>query len=187
MGNREQEWGEDAVKQGNYYLLWALGGAGVGLLWLLLGPPPASGPALVTPAPPSASVRLEQANPELPQSRYVVDVSVHTRNELEALLDRVERLSSGLEPSSQGPNIALVLHGPEIAFFTRSNYRDYRDLVDRVAALDARGIIDTRMCQTMMRLSNISEADIVPGFIDFVPYGPGEIERLITEEGRIRM
>jgi len=174
------------LKHGNYYLLWALTGAGAGLLWLLLGPSPAGGPAAVAP-PPSASVRLEQANPELPQSRYVVDVSVHTRGELEALLDRVERLSSGHAPPSQGPDIALVLHGPEIAFFTRSNYRDYRDLVDRVAALDARGILDTRMCQTKMRMSNISETDIVPGFIDFVPYGPGEIERLVTEEGRIRM
>jgi len=175
------------MKAARYFALWALTGTGAGLLWLLLGPSPAGRPGVVAPPPPSASVRLEQANPELPQSRYVVDVSVHTSGELETLLDRVERLSTGHAPSSQGPDIALVLHGPEIAFFTRSNYRDYRDLVDRVAALDARGIIDTRMCQTMMRMSNISEADIVPGFIDFVPFGPGEIERLVTEEGRIRM
>jgi intracellular sulfur oxidation DsrE/DsrF family protein len=176
------------VKYGNYYLLWALAGAGAGLLWLLMASsPPAGDAAVATSTPPSARVRLEQADPELAQSRYVVDVSVHTRAELETLLDRVERLSADQAPPSQGPNIALVLHGPEITFFTRSNYRTYRELVDRVAALDARGVIDTRMCQTMMRLNNISEADIVPGFIEFVPYGPDEIDRLVGEEGRIRM
>jgi intracellular sulfur oxidation DsrE/DsrF family protein len=175
------------MKHGNYYLLWALAGAGVGLLWLLLAQSPAGDPAATASPPPSARVRLEQADPELAQSRYVVDVSVHTRAELETLLDRVERLSADRAPPPRGPNIALVLHGPEITFFTRSNYRAYRELVDRVAALDARGVIDTRMCQTMMRLNNISEADIVPGFIEFVPYGPDEIKRLVTEEGRIRM
>ncbi|NOZ09934.1 MAG: hypothetical protein GXP09_02635 [Gammaproteobacteria bacterium] len=135
--------------------------------------------------PPSAQIRLEQPNPELLVSRYVLDVSVHSQADLEALLNQVEHLQLKNKLPDDGPIFALVLHGPEIDFFAKKNYPKHKSIVDRVADLDARGIIETKMCQTMMKFRSIQDSD-VPSFVELVPYGPDEIDRLI-KAGRIRM
>ncbi|HEC13925.1 MAG TPA: hypothetical protein ENI80_11900 [Acidiferrobacteraceae bacterium] len=135
--------------------------------------------------PPSAQIRLEQLNPELLVSRYVLDVSVHSQADLEALLDRVEYLHKKNKLPRDGPAFTLVLHGPEIDFFAKKNYPKHKSIVDRVADLDTRGIIETKMCQTMMRFRSIRDSD-VPPFIELVPYGPDEVDRLI-KAGRVRM
>jgi intracellular sulfur oxidation DsrE/DsrF family protein len=125
-----------------------------------------------------AEVRLVQPNPEVAESRYVLDISVHTAGEIESLLARVEKLTAtmSIKESAQAP-VALVLHGPEIEFFTRANRESYRDLVSRAAALDAKGLVDVKMCQTMMRYLGVKAED-VPPFVELVPYGPDEVKRL---------
>lgn len=109
--------------------------------------------------------------------RYMFHISLHTADEIRALLDRAEMLATTTPIADSSPGIALVLHGPEVKFFSRQNYGQYKSLVDQAARLDARRIIDIKICQTQMHSLGIRDADI-PDFVDLVPYGPAEIERL---------
>ena len=113
--------------------------------------------------------------------RGVFDISVHSIEELEVLFDRAEDLARRPRPVGGEDNIVLVLHGPEVEFFAISNYERYRSLVDRAARLDAFDVVDVRICQTMMQQFGI-EADDIPAFIEQVPNGTREVERL-TREG----
>ena len=70
-----------------------------------------------------------------------------------------------------------MLHGEEIAIFSRKNYGRYRALVDKAARLDASRVIDIKICETRMRHMGIRKEDLPP-FIETVPYGPEEIRRL---------
>jgi hypothetical protein len=110
----------------------------------------------------------------------VLDISVHSLDELKVLLDRAEEIAA--RPQSQGEmaGVVLVLHGPEVEFFAISNYPRYKDIVDQAARLDAFDVVDVKICQSMMDRQGIAREDI-PAFIEQVPYGPGEVERLVRE------
>lgn len=123
-----------------------------------------------TPLPPSVAVPDSRAH-------YLFRISLHTPEELEGLLVRAEQLAKTARPASRQTGIALVLHGPEVEVFAHKNYTKYRHIVDRAARLNAGGIIEVKMCRTEMRSRDIREED-VPKFIEFVPYGPDEEERL---------
>ena len=112
--------------------------------------------------------------------RAVLDVSVHTIEGLRVLLDRAEELA--MRPQAQGEeaSVVLVLHGPEVEFFSIRNYEKYKDIVDQAARLDAFDVVDVKICQTMMGKQGIDRNDI-PSFIEQVPLGPGEVERLARE------
>ncbi len=125
----------------------------------------------------NAGAFAETSAPPAPEARYLFQVTLHTPAEIEKLLTRAEQLAATQRPSDKRTGIALVLHGPEVELFARRNYAKYRQLVDRAARLDADGIIEVKMCQTEMRSRGIREQD-VPGFIELVPYGPDEEERL---------
>lgn len=133
--------------------------------WLAFGPVAHA----ETPPPPAAAPGG--------RAQYLFRVSLHTREELEGLLTRAEQLAKTTRPVNGQTGIALVLHGPEVEIFARRNYDHHRMLVDRAARLDAEGIIEIKMCRTEMRSRGIREDD-VPGFIELVPYGPDEEERL---------
>jgi intracellular sulfur oxidation DsrE/DsrF family protein len=117
--------------------------------------------------------------------RYVFDVVVHNPVDMEKLLGRIESLAKTTSTDDEGPGLALVLHGPEIAYFSRKNYPRYMSIVDRAAALDKKGIIDVKVCETMIRELNI-DSDELPDYVEHVPYGPAEVERLV-KKGFIRM
>jgi len=116
------------------------------------------------------------ADPEL----VVLDISVHTEEELQVLFDRAGQLAAKLQPAGQQASIVLVLHGPEVEFFSTRNYDSYREIVDQAARLDALDIVDVKICQTMMKVRGI-ERDDIPPFIEQVPQGPAEVDRLVTE------
>lgn len=118
-------------------------------------------------------------------AKYVFDVVIHKSEDMDKLLGRIEQLSSSLPAVHDGPGLALVLHGPEIAFFTRQNYSKYMELVDRAAALDKQGIIDVKVCDTMLRALELKGTDL-PDFVEHVPYGPAEVDRLV-KQGFIKM
>ena len=109
--------------------------------------------------------------------RAVLDISVHTLEGLKVLLDRAEELA--MRPQAQGgeASVVLVLHGPEVEFFSIRNYEKYKDIVDQAARLDAFDIVDVKICQTMLDIQGI-ERDDIPAFIEQVPRGPDEVERL---------
>ena len=112
-----------------------------------------------------------------PDARHLFRVTLHTPMEIEGLLARAEQLARTTRSTDRHDGIALVLHGPEVEIFARKNYAKYRHIVDRAARLSAEGVIEVKMCQTEMRSRAIRDED-VPKFIEFVPYGPDEEERL---------
>lgn len=104
-------------------------------------------------------------------------VQLHTADELRSLLTRAEQIANGdAEYNTENP-IALVLHGEEIAIFKRSNYRDNKDLVDLAARLDAFNVVDLKVCSRWMGENNLSEGDLPP-FLEAIPFGGSEIQRL---------
>ncbi len=125
------------------------------------------------------SVPAVEITPEveaLPE-KAVLDISVHTIEGLKVLFDRAEQLAMMPRAKGEDASLVLVLHGPEVDFFSIKNYDKYKDIVDQAARLDAFDVVDVRICQTMIGARGIEPMDI-PSFIEQVPYGPGEVERL---------
>ena len=113
-------------------------------------------------------------------ARTVLDVSVHSIEGLKVLFDRAEELAMTPRPKGEDASVVLVLHGPEVEFFSIKNYDKYKAIVDQAARLDAFDVVDVKICQTMMGVRGIEQNDI-PSFIELVPYGPGEVEQLKQE------
>lgn len=113
-------------------------------------------------------------------NKAVLDITVHTIDELKVLFDRAEQLALAPQLPGGEASVVLVLHGPEVEFFSISNYGKYKDIVDQAARLDAFDVVDVKICQTMMEISGIPRDDI-PAFIEQVPQGPAEVERLVRE------
>ena len=113
-------------------------------------------------------------------NKAVLDITVHTIDELKVLFDRAEQLALAPQPPGGEASVVLVLHGPEVEFFSISNYDRYKDVVDQAARLDAFDVVDVKICRTMMEIRGIPRDDI-PAFIEQVPQGPEEVERLVRE------
>ena len=137
------------------------------------GEPAESGPVSATKEPESLPMDA------LPK-KAVLDITVHTIDELKVLLDRAEELAMVPQPPGEEASVVLVLHGPEVEFFSIGNYDKYKDIVDQAARLDAFDVVDVKICQTMMEIKGIQRDDIPP-FIEQVPQGPVEVERLVRE------
>ena len=119
-------------------------------------------------------------SPKKPK-RYLFSVTLHTQNEIDSMLTRAETLSRKMDKKPEDhAGIALVLHGPEIKMFTRQNYGKYRRLVDKAARLDSDAVIEIKVCRTTMGDLKINKEDL-PEFVEIVPYGPEEEERLLRE------
>jgi hypothetical protein len=109
--------------------------------------------------------------------RYLFNITLHTPEEIAGLLARAEQLAQTTRTDDAHTGIALVLHGPEIEMFAKQNYPRFRQTVDQAARLDAAHVIEVKMCLTEMRRLGLRKEDI-PDFIELVPYGPDEEERL---------
>ncbi|RLA03707.1 MAG: hypothetical protein DRQ45_02330 [Gammaproteobacteria bacterium] len=112
--------------------------------------------------------------------RAVLDISVHTIEGLKVLFDRAEELAMRPQAPGGEASVVLVLHGPEVQFFSIRNYEKYKDIVDQAARLDAFDVVDVKICQTMMGIEGV-ERDDIPSFIEQVPLGSGEVDRLVQE------
>jgi intracellular sulfur oxidation DsrE/DsrF family protein len=121
-----------------------------------------------------------------PERHYFFDVYGHSADEIKALLERARDTYESVPVETRDDlRIAMVLHGPDVEFFARRNYDQYRDIVDMAAQLDAFGLIDMKVCAASASSRGIDN-DEFPPFIEIVPYGPAEISRL-EEEGYIRL
>ena len=116
---------------------------------------------------------------------YVFSVTVRTPQQLDVVLDRAEDLREQFDPDQHG-RIAIVLHGNELQLFQKRNYSSNQSMVDRARMLDEDNIIDIKACQTMMRTLDIKQSEL-PSFIEQVPFGPAEIDRLEAERGFTRL
>jgi intracellular sulfur oxidation DsrE/DsrF family protein len=107
----------------------------------------------------------------------VIDVVLHDRDAILNMLKRAETLAMTPNPAERPRQIALVLHGPEIEHFRISSYGENKEIVDLAAKLDAFNVIDIKMCNTAMNMLEVDRQE-VPAFIEIVPFGPAEIQRL---------
>ena len=113
--------------------------------------------------------------------KYLFSVTLHTKNEINSMLTRAETLSKKLTFRNKNhAGIALVLHGPEIELFTKKNYSKNQQLIDKAARLDSSSVIEIKICRTAMDEMNIEENEL-PAFVEIVPFGPDEEDRLIRE------
>jgi len=125
----------------------------------------------------------EQSELQVP-SGYVFGVTVRTAQQLDVVLERADSLRKLFNPD-QHSRIAIVLHGNELKLFQKINYLANQSIVDRARLLDQAKIIDIKACQTMMRALDIQQSEL-PGFIEQVPLGPVEINRLEKDLGFTR-
>lgn len=108
---------------------------------------------------------------------HIALIHAHTPEELSRILDQAEAWADARQ-SYPEQAIALVLHGNEANAFVKHNYQMYRALVDKAAKLDAFNVVDIKICETWMGINRIRR-DQLPAFVDTVPFGPAEEERLI--------
>jgi len=122
-----------------------------------------------------------EVSPENPY--YVAAIELHTTAELHAVLERADQLLvQGLAPQSVPASVTFILHGPEVISLLRQNYLQNKPTVDLAARLSALGVVEIKACKTWMGGTAVAVEDLQP-FVGIVDYGPGEIRRLIDEEG----
>lgn len=110
-------------------------------------------------------------------------VTLHKQKEIKSLLQRVDSLSKTMRTHGNDSKIALILHGPEIKFFSRKNYDHNKSIVDKAASLDGDKIIEIKICKSKMEEFGIKDEDI-PAFVEIIPYAPDE-ERKLSKKGYI--
>ncbi len=113
--------------------------------------------------------------------RYLYDISEHNIDDLKSLLKRAEEITKAGGNNLDNLEIVMILHGPDIGWFTLENYNDNKELVDLAKKLDAFDIIDLKVCETTMQSMSIDRNQL-PSFIESIPYAPDELSRL-TREG----
>ena len=111
---------------------------------------------------------------------YLFDVTEHSLSELEALLARAEEVTQSNSSEHDDLEIVMIIHGPDIEWFTQQNYAHNQKLIDLAARLDAYDIIDMKVCEKTMSHHGVEREDI-PEFIDTVPYAPIEIENRLSD------
>lgn len=123
---------------------------------------------------------LKNAIPEDQSAKYVAQIRLHTPEEIKAVLEKAQALVDKGEKFPDFDPIAVILHGPEIKVFARQNYQMYKTIVELAARLEAFNVIDVRVCEEQMAEDGIKKGDL-PAFVDTVPYGPAEEQRLLKK------
>ena len=116
---------------------------------------------------------------------YVFDITVQNVEQLDAILNRADRLRGQFSPDQHG-RIALVLHGQELQLFRKRNYQQYMSIVEKARSLDQQNLVDIKACQSVMENLRIEQSEL-PDFIEQVPLAPVEIDRLQRQKGYTRL
>ena len=115
--------------------------------------------------------------------QFVADIELQTESELQALLQRAEKLLlTGKVTQVDGPAVSFVLHGPVLRSLLRDNYTDSKALVDKAASLTALGVVEMKACRTWLSKNGLEESQLQP-FVQGVDYGVDEVERLVRDQG----
>jgi len=130
---------------------------------------------------PSVSVHVQSDSQfTIGNKRYLYDISEHSIEDLQLLLQRAEEITRAETDNLEDLKIVMILHGPDIGWFTIDNYDDNKELVDLAKRLDTFDIIDLKVCETTMEYMEIDRNQLPP-FIESVPYAPDEFNRLSNE------
>lgn len=134
---------------------------------------------------PAVISETQQTQFHIGNKSYLFDVSNHSVEEMEALLNRAREISQFDADAYKDLKIVMILHGPDIDWFSNENKHRNMQLVSLAEELDKLDIIDMKVCETAMNKRGIKREDI-PEFIESVPYAPDEIRRLL-ENGHINL
>ena len=124
--------------------------------------------------PPSITYAVPQAS----SGGYLAKISLHTPAEVEQMLRRAEVYIENIDQYPDFEPIRVILHGPELRIFDRRNYKEYKEIVGLAARLEAFNVIDVQVCEVQMMQEGIQMSDL-PAFVESVPYGPAEEDRLL--------
>ncbi len=137
------------------------------------------------PSPHNGSVEEGVLGDEVPSldpaNGYLARVLLNSPDDLESALLRAEELYRRGDVSAADEPLAFVLHGPEVQIFFKVNYQQYKPIVDLAAKLSAFKVVDVKVCQTRLGLFG-ETSDALPPFIETVPFGPAEVQRLLVDE-----
>jgi len=128
---------------------------------------------------------IAEAQPEIENKSYLFVVNDHSIDEFEALLNRAEQVSQSQPKDFEDLEIVMVIHGPDIDFFTNKNQASNSQLLDIAKRLDLINVIDMKVCETTMSMRGVERNDI-PSFIESVPFAPTEIKERL-EKGYINL
>lgn len=113
---------------------------------------------------------------------YLARVEQNNPEDVRRALLKAEQYYLHHDLSPDLPPVTFVLHGPEVAIFFRENYARYKVTVDLAAKLSAFNVVDIKICRTRLRFLEVEAATLFP-FVETVPFGPQEIERLTHKQG----
>lgn len=119
----------------------------------------------------------EKADRDYEPRKVVYDVYSSSPEELESILDRVSMLNNLYEADPFDAHIVLVLHGDEVAYFTRDGFEEHEELMRRAKSLTDAGPVEFRMCEAAARAHDIEPRD-VHGFVKVVPMADAEMIEL---------
>jgi intracellular sulfur oxidation DsrE/DsrF family protein len=116
------------------------------------------------------------------QPRYLAEIELQTAEEFYSVLLRAEQLlANGALALNEPVPVTFVIHGPGVRVLLRQNYLSNKPTVDLAASLSALGVIEIKACETWADGDGISADELQP-FVDTVPDGVREVDRLIEEE-----
>lgn len=113
--------------------------------------------------------------------RFLAEITVNSVEEVAQALRRAEQLfEQGAVDAETGP-ATFILYGPEVSVFLKDNYQSNKAIVGLAARLSAFKVVDIRVCEIRLGLMGVDESAIQP-FVNTVPFGPREVDRLLKEE-----
>ena len=112
---------------------------------------------------------------------YLARIGYNDPVQLSDALERIKVYFDENGSESSFSPITMVVHGPEVEIFEQTNYETYKSIVDTAAQLSALGVLDIAVCETRVRYSGL-DPEKVYAFVDKVPFGPAEVNRLIGDE-----
>lgn len=128
------------------------------------------------------NLRADPASPDA-DALYLARIQVHTALELDGLLQRADALYQQQQGADIDP-VVFVLHGVEGRVFLREGYNANKELVDLAARLSALRVVDIRVCERWMGSQGIAVEELQP-FVETVPSGPAEIDRLMRTKNYV--
>ncbi|MEP5566281.1 MAG: hypothetical protein ABJN62_00475 [Halioglobus sp.] len=132
----------------------------------------------------TASFAQEPSGAVAADPRYVADIELETEDDLSELLTRAgEMFLEGTVKQEQGA-VVLVLHGPVLNTLLRPNYAESQAVVNQAASLAALGVLEIKACRSWLGKNGVDASQLQP-FVEVVSYGPGEVSRLVEDEGYI--
>lgn len=145
------------------------------LLVLLLGFPLLLSAAEQRTQPVAEPITLPVAAPGL-----LAKIEKNSPDELLQILKRAELYYHQHSMKNNVMPITFVLHGNEVGFFYKQNYRRHQALVDLAAKLTAFKVVDIRICKLQSGLMGLNPQTLVP-FVTPVANGVAEERRLVKE------